>query len=380
MSQGSKADNALLSTADVARLMKDPSASTRAVTADRLGASFSSGKLSASERSIAEEILRLMVRDVEVTVRQALSQSIRLSEDLPRDVAIAMANDVAEVALPFIETSSVLTDEDLLAIIQSKPEAYQVAVASRPVVSEDIADALVETGSEAVVTRLVSNEGAQLSEPTLGRVLDSYGHIKTIATPMAQRGALPIKIAERLVTLVSEKIRDHLMVHHAMSADMATDLLLDSRERATLHLLDGDSDTPDVVELVDQLFRNGRLTPTIVVRALCLGDLTFFEAALARRAGIPVANAYQLVHDRGGTGLGRLLERCQMPKGLWPVVKAALSAINDMDLSRSDDREMARTKIVERVLTQCGDTMSDNVDYLIAKIAGQVRAPRYLNA
>lgn len=364
----------MLSTADVARLMQDPSPANRALTAGRLGDSYAASKLSPKERAMAEEILRIMVRDVEVKVRTALSQSIRLSPDLPRDIAVSMANDVAEVALPVIEASSVLTDEDLLAIIRSKPEAYQVAVAGRPNVSESVSEALVETGSAAVVTRLVSNEGAQLSEPVMARVLDDFGHIKAVATPMAQRAVLPIKIAERLVALVSDKIRDHLMLNHAMSADTAMDLLLDSRERATLHLLDGDSDTPDVVELVDQLHRNGRLSPTIVVRALVLGDLTFFEAALARRAGIPVANAYQLVHDRGGTGLGRLLERCQMPKAMWPIIKAALAAIAEQSHNRTDDREAARAAIVDRVLTQCGDSMVDNVDYLISKVAAQARA------
>jgi uncharacterized protein (DUF2336 family) len=368
-----------LNASDVAQLLANPSADARKTTATKLGAQFSAGGLSDKERGMAEEIFRLMARDVEVKVRAALSQSIRLSPELPRDIALAMANDVEDVALPFIELSSVLNDDDLLQIIATKPAQYQVAVAGRTHVSEMVADALVDTGSEAVVARLVSNDGAQLSEGTMGRVLDGFGHIKQVSNPMAQRSVLPIRVAERLVSLVSEKIKDHLVVNHAMSADIATDLLMDSRERATLHLIDGDSDALDVVELVEQLNRNGRLSPTIILRALCMGDITFFEAALAKKAGIPVANAYQLVHDKGGTGLQRLFDRCGMPPKMLPIARVALGAVADLSLSIGDDRQVYRQMVLERVLTTCEEAMGDDLDYLIAKLVGRAGSPSALH-
>lgn len=362
----------MLSVQDVARLMADPSVDNRAATVAKVGDAFSGGGMGDKERGLAEEIFRLMVRDVETKVRAALSQSIRLSADLPHDVAVSLANDVAEVALPVIEASSVLSDDDLMAIIASKPAEYQVAVAARPVVSERVSDALVETRNEDVVARLVSNDGAMLSEATMDRVLDEFGHVQRISNPMAERTVLPMKVAERLVSLVSERIRDHLVTHHDLSPDLAMDLLLDSRERATLHLLDGSTDTPDVYDLVDQLHANGRLSATIILRALCMGDLTFFEAALAKKAGIPVANAYQLIHDRGGKGLERLFNRVGMTPQALAVARAALEVAEELDLSGSDDRLALREVMIERVLTRFEDGIDqENLDYFIAKIAGK---------
>ena len=43
--------------------------------------------------------------------------------------------------------------------------------------------------------------------------------------------------------------------------------------------------------LVEALVRNRRLTPSILLRAICVGDLGFFKAALAKMAGISVLNA-----------------------------------------------------------------------------------------
>lgn len=361
-----------LSVEDVRNLLSDPSTENRALTASKVATAFSSGGLSERERELAEEIFRIMARDVEQKVRAALSQSIRLSPDLPHDVAVTLANDIAAVALPIIEASSVLTDDDLLSIIESKPAEYQVAVAGRAVVSERVSDALVDTRNEDVVARLVANNGAQLKEETMNRVLDDFGHIKRISNPMAERAVLPMKVAERLVTLVSEKIRDHLVTHHDLSPDVAMDLLLDSRERATLSLLGGQADTPDVFELVDQLHANGRLTPTIIMRALCMGDLSFFEVAMAKRADIPVANAHRLIHDRGGMGLARLFERCGLPAQSLPVAKTALAAIEELTQNADGDRQMIREMTIERVLTQFEENIDpENLDYFIAKIAGR---------
>ena len=365
-----------LSVKDVSTLLSDPSAENRVLTAQKVAAAFAAGAMGERERVLAEEIFRIMARDVELKVRAALSQSIRLSPDLPHDVAVALANDIAAVALPIIEASSVLTDDDLLSIIQSKPAEYQVAVAGRAVVSERISDALVETRNEDVVARLVSNEGAQLNEKIMTKVLDGFGHVKRISNPMAERQVLPLKVAERLVALVSENIRDHLVTHHDLSPDVAMDLLLDSRERATLNLLGGSADTPDVFELVEQLHANGRLTPTIIMRALCMGDLSFFEVAMSKLAEIPVANAHQLIHDRGGKGLERLFNRCGLPPQSLPVAKTALQAIEELELMTDGDRKTMRQLMIERVLTQFEEGMDpESLDYFIAKIAGRNAVP-----
>ncbi|QCI80108.1 DUF2336 domain-containing protein [Hankyongella ginsenosidimutans] len=359
----------MLSSADVAALMTEKSADTRAQTAQRLGETMTKAGLSDKERHMAEEICRLMMKDVEVKVRAALSQTIRLSPDLPHDLALELSNDVSEVALPFIEMSSVLTDDDLIAIINSKPVEFQVAVAGREAVSERVSDRLVDTGNEDVVARLVSNDGAVLSEKTMTRVLDEFGHVQRISNPMAQRSSLPMGIAERLVNLVSEHIRDHLVTHHQLSADVAMDLLLDTRERATLHLLDGRSDGPDVFELVDQLASNGRLTPTIILRALCMGDHTFFEAALAKRAGIPVANAFQLIHDRGGNGLRRLFKHCGLSDRMVDVARAAIDIAEELQYSQPEDRHEYQKRMLERLLTFFEDDFDGaDIDYFIGKI------------
>lgn len=364
-----------LSQADVLSLLADPSAENRAVTAHKLGAQFSDADLGPAERKLMEEIFRVMVKDVEVKVRRALSQSLKENPELPREIALSLAHDVAEVALPVIEFSDVLSDEDLIAIIAEKGADHQKAVARREQVSEKVSDALVETRNADVVAALVANDGAALTEAAMTRVLDQFGDNPSVSEPMALRKVLPLTVAERLVSLVSDKIRTHLVTHHAMSPDTATDLFLSAREKATIGLLQPGATLRDMLDLVDQLHRNKRLTPTLVFRALCMGDVAFFEAALARLADIPVANAYKLIHDPGRRGRAALFDKCGLPKRMLAVCEAALAAAADMQLSGSEDRERFRQVMIERVLTQFEDNFDpDNLDYFIAKLGGRAAA------
>lgn len=364
-----------LSSADVAKLLADPSEETRADTARKVSEQYKESDLRDAERKIIEDIFHIMVKDAAVRVRQALSQSVKDNPDIPRDIARSLANDVAEVALPILEFSDVLTDEDLMAIISAKGADHHKAIARRSVVTEAVSDALVDTKNEEVVATLVSNEGAKLSEKTLNRVVDEYGHNKKISDPMALRQKLPLTVAERLVNLVSEKIRDHLVIHHDMSPDVAMDLFLSAREKATIGLLQPDTNLRDVVELVDQLHRNGRLTPTLIMRAICMGDTTFFEAAMARKADIPIANAYKLIYDPGKRGMEALFEKCGLSKKMLKVCRAALDVAVDMRLNSGDDRERFRQVMIERVLTRFGEGLDpENLDYFIAKLGRTAKA------
>ncbi len=358
-----------LSSADVAKLLQDPNENNRAEAAAKVASTFGATTLTESERQIAEDIFRVMLRDAAVRVRQALSESLKDNPDVPHDVAATLAQDVDEVAMPVIEFSSVLTDKDLIDIVRTRGTDVQKVVAGRKDVSEDVADALADAGDEEVVATLVSNKGAKIKETTFGKVLDKFSDSDAVKAPLAMRGELPIGVAERLVTLVSEQLRDHIMTHHEISPSMASDLLMESREKATVSLLEGGQKSTTVQELVDQLFDNGRLTPTLMLRALCMGDTTFFEVALAKRVGIPVVNAYKLVHDKGDLGLKRLFEVAKMPEQFLPMARAALDVADEMLETGGDDRQQFRQLMIERVLTAVEDDVdTENLDYLIGKL------------
>nr|WP_276569848.1 DUF2336 domain-containing protein [Rhodothalassium salexigens] len=311
---------------------------------------------------------------MEVRVRQALSESIRHNPDVPHDIAEGLARDVAEVATPVLESSAVLTDADLMDIVQSKPIDYSAAIARRSTVSEAVSDALAETGDVDVIATLMGNDGAQIADATFDKVVDRHGDDPRVNDPMIGRRHLPLRTAERLVALVSDQLRQRLLTRHELPADVAADILTTGRERATMGLVGPLAGQTDVMALVDALHANGRLTDTIIIRALCMGDTVFFETALAKRAGIPVSNAFKLIHDRGDLALERLFDSAEMPEDLLPVARVGVEVADELADTAGDDRTQIRKKTIERVLTQLDETIDpDNFDYLINRLGRRSR-------
>ena len=361
-----------LSTKDVERLLSEPSAETRAQTAALIASEFGEGTLTESERALAQEIFRIMVKDAEVRVREALSQNLKETPLVPHDVAVSLARDVDSVALPVLQYSEVLTDGDLIEIVRSQPHAKLLAISKRKKVSEPVSNALVETEDREAVTSLVSNKGAEISEGSLQKVVEDFGDRKTVQDAMVHRPTLPVTVAERLVTMVSESLKEELATRHELSPDLATDLIMKSRERATI-TLSSESSQDDLEKLVRQLHENGRLTPSIMLRALCMGDLEFYETAVARLAGLPLLNVQQLIHDGGPLGLKAVYEETKLPKAHFPAVRAAIDVAGETEYDAGErDRERYSRRMIERILTQYGDLGVDldsgDLEYLLTKM------------
>jgi len=357
---------------DVARLLADPSAAARTETAAKVAADFGGGELSASERQLAEEIFRMMVNDAEVRVREALAEALKECRTVPHDVALSLAKDVETVALPILRYSEILTDADLTEIIRDQDSAKQVAIAMRASVSEDVSDALVDTGNVEAVSSLVSNKGAQISDKTFDKVIDGFGGEDSVQDALTYRPSLPIAVSERLVALVSERLRKELAKRHDLPEDALTDMVLKTREVAILSLSTGSS-ASDVEALVKELNRNGRLTASIMLRALCMGDITFFEAAVAEKAGVTVSNVRTLINDSGTLGLRTVCTKADIPLQQMVAIRAAIDVAREMDYDgRDDDRARYSRRMIERVITQYDELgvelESSDLEYLLAKM------------
>jgi len=267
-----------------------------------------------------------------------------------------------------------LTSDDLIQIVKSQASTQRLdAIAGRNHVEAAVSAAIVDVGAESVVAKLLANPGADFAEPTLHKVVDRFGDSEAVQEPLVHRNVLPVTVAERLVTHVAEHLRAHLLSNHKISADLALDLILQSRERATVGLAMGVSEA-GLAALVSQLKEGNRLTGSLALRAVCMGNVRFFEHAVAALAGVPVGNARVLIHDPGRRGLSTLWKKASLPSSYLPAVLAALDVVAQIELDglALDPQRYAR-RIIERILTQyekLGVAFDDDdLEYLLNRVS-----------
>lgn len=358
---------------DVQRLLTDSTHEARIGTAAKLSRQFAENRLNDQERLMAEEIFRIMVLDTEMRVRKALSENLKEALLLPKDIALTLAEDIDAVALPMLRYSDVLEDADLIAIIRSHSRKKQTAVASRAHLSKTVSASLVDEGDKEAIRRLTENTGADIPEHSFHQILDRFGEDDSFHRPLVKREILPITVTERLVSIVSEELKEALLTHHDMSPDLAADLMIRTRERITVGL-SSHSTEDDLVDLISQLSKHGRLTPSLIFRALCMGDLAFFEYAMAEAAHVPILNTRILLYQGGRKGLRALYEQTHMPDKLLPLIETAMKVAASMEYDGHDfDRERFSCRMIERILTFLDplnlETESDDLDYLLDKMA-----------
>jgi uncharacterized protein (DUF2336 family) len=357
-----------LTPADVARLMSEPSPDLRVELADEITANLAGNGLTPGEVSIAQDIVRILARDIEAKVRASLSYGLRNSRNLPHDVALKLANDIDAVALPLLAESLVLTDDDLLDLVRNGSSRKQETIAGRPNLSEAVSDQLITQASAPAVVVLMGNDTARIAEDSLNQAVTRFADNDWVKQAMVLRHRLPITVSERLVTLVSKEFQEHLVKMHALSPKIATDIVLRCREQEILHLSSGSSDN-DLRRMVAQMHHNGRLTPTLMLRALCTGDIAFFEAAMAVKGNVPIANAQILIHEPSRRGLAALYRKAVMPDSLFNAVRAAIEVVDETGFDgNARDLERFRSRVISRVLTMAEYVESADADYLIDKL------------
>ncbi len=361
--------NGLITQDDIFTLVRGESSENRANITHKICRQIEQRRLTEEERLAAEEILRIVAQDAAEMVRRALAVTLRNSPKLPRDVAKRLAKDADSIALPVISCSPQLTDDDLIEVLQTAVPSRQRAVASRPVVSEKISDIIVQVGDADTVKTLTRNKGARMVDSTLSHALERFNGDQELADVMAQRPTLPAKITEKLVTLVSEQVRDHLVNAHELPPEMALEIATGTRERATIDLIAQAGLATDMPGFVAHLRSHGRLTPSMILRALCQGHMKFFEWAMAELGGLPHHRSWLMIHDAGPLGLKAVYERANLPPRLYPAFRIAVDVYHSLEMDgRAGDQERFAQRMMERVLTQANGMSRDDVDYLLDKM------------
>ena len=283
------------------RLARDKTVAGRRALVATVGDLFLDRKeaLSDRERALMTEILRQLIRDVEIEVRQALAHRLAREPLAPPELLLMLANDEIEVAHPILLHSEVLGDDELIEIIHHRTLEHQLAIAMRREVSERISDALVERGDVGVGKALLETPQARLSQAALAYLVEESKRVDTYQNPLLRRAELGPELARRMYGWVSAELRRYILANFPI--DPRT---LDGHVEAATGRLAGQEEAPRAAErLAAELAAADSITPALLVDTLRHGEIALFQAMFATFTGLPTLLVRRLVYESGGEGL-----------------------------------------------------------------------------
>lgn len=365
----------VLTQSDVESLLRNDSSNSRVTVLEKVAAQYNVSGLHEREVIIAEQIFRLLMKDAEMFVRTSLAERLKDNPTVPRDIILHLANEHADTAAPILSCSQVLSDADLIQIIESTRELSKLqSIAKRPKVSTRVSGALIETSYPQVITELLSNEKAEIAPVMLEQVVKDFGSDEPVMIAMASRTHLPAPLVDRLMKQANSNVAKELKKRYGDAAKLVEKESSAVQEDTLMHLLERRVNEVEIEALVHQMYEEERLNASLIMTALCRGHLDFVRAAIARLASIPTHNATKLLSDRGELGVRAIYTRTQMPESMYGAVSLLLAVAHDLeDAGIKAGTQAYANAAVERLMYHPHAKDVENLPYIMALIRQQPR-------
>lgn len=366
-------DGVLLSKDDVDRLLQSPSDESKIEVLNKVSSNYNQNSLNESEIELAEQIFRLLVRDSAVKIRASLAESLKSNTHVPKDIVLKLAEDDELVSKPIISMSEVLDDIDLLNIIRNSEEVWRyLAVAKRPDVSEQVSDELVNVKHSEVTSALLDNHGARISEKSFDEIARQASADDSVAQKLIDRPALPMTVVSKLSSALSQNMAEQLQQKYHIDETQASEGAKAAGEHNILEIIAQHTDEDQTNQLVAQLHQDGLLSSSLVINALCHGNMPFFEASLAALSGVPLKNTKLLIADKGKLGFRALYNKAALPQTMFRAMRLLLVSVREViEAGQKPGSRQFSNSVVQKMLEASQNEKIENLSYILALLRQQ---------
>ncbi|MBT6608892.1 MAG: DUF2336 domain-containing protein [Rhodospirillaceae bacterium] len=335
-------------------LAKDKDANVRERLADKI--SRLAPELSPDDKDkvkkMAYDTLETLAKDELTRVRQILAEALQDVAGAPAPVIRKLAFDTElVVAGPILENSPVLTDEDLMEIIERGSTTGRLSfISKRKDVTEGVSEAIVATADEYAVALLLANPSAQIRETTLDRVVDEAKDVISWHAPLVSRPQISGYAAKRLAGFVAANLIRVLSIR----SDLEPDVLEEVKKAVTNRIEGGESDLKDAIQLEDtetplevamgkvqKLKDKGDLNEARVRKMVSGGKKEEVIAALAIMNEVPAVAVQKAINAKNIKGVVSICWKAELSAKTAEQIQSVVVEIGDSEIMKAESGKYA---------------------------------------
>jgi len=269
--------------------------------------------------------------------RSELAERFADSPHAPHGLVLQLARDAIKVAAPILQRSTVLSDEDLIDIVQESTQAHMQAISKRTTVSERVSDAIVEHGDDDTIATLVRNEGAQLSRTTFEAVTRRAETSRTLQGPLVNRKDTPADLLNDLMLVVENKLREKIMERFDdLEPGVLEAALAASHDRLAARIAE-DRDIAEAQKFVRGKKLRNQLDGSLLASLLREGEIVRFCVAFADMAGVDYHAAKRAFESDTVDGLTLICKAAGMDKTLFVTIAVLRAGAEKDAFSKAAD-------------------------------------------
>ena len=229
----------------------------------------------------------------------------------------------------------------------------------------------VEQSGELPETKRTAADSAILAELLQNLETDGSSFDTTI-----YHTYLPLHIVDRLTADVSAALREGLIEHHDLPSELADEVVMHGRERTLSQAITEAGPAANVELLMVELSARHALTPTLLLRSLCLGRLHFFASAMAALADVPIIEAKSLAFGSSATDLLQLYERSGLPLELFRAFRTMIEMIDGLSPEQVDNWQPGYTnRIIARLVNEYDHVCPEDLEHVMSQLTRRMNEP-----
>lgn len=228
------------------------------------------------------DVVSRVLDEVAVEIRAEVSERLSKIEHSPRKLMLQLAQDDISVASPVLRSSDALTDDDLVHIANNHSQDHLLAISDRKTLTEQVTDALVEKGDQAVLHNVTDNQGARFSELGFNKLAKRASDDRQLQEKLVERRDLTASAADELRPFLAEQLKERLDAAgiDAKNADISR-LVSTTAHRVQSEMQDAQRSRFEIRVLTSEIKQGKRpLDDTIIM--LCRNDRALDVALLIR--------------------------------------------------------------------------------------------------
>lgn len=303
------------------------------------------------QTTLSNLLLKLTV-DPEKSVRKAVVGSLRDLRGLSEDLVFSVISDDDELALPFLAVTKSLNKRMMVAIAKVGDAARKTVVAARGDCPHEAADILIANCPAEIVVELLANPELKLTVAQYEKIIERHGSEKPIMAQLSKQDDLPAHLKVMMARAVSDELRSN--VHNDdVASTIRSQRMIDVAEEEAILQISAATKPVERARLVSYLCDLQQLTPSLILRATCTGEMAFVESALSLLSGLQILRVRNLMYAQGAMSLRAVHSRANLPRVLFDPLRIAADVERERqqaDQAKSPD--VFGKHVVEAIVTK----------------------------
>ena len=291
----------------------------------------SGGRLTQQDRHMAADILLDMLFHADNEDRAMCARRLAQSKEAPRRLLRYLAQCPYKIAAPLLEENEAFDACDLRDIAMTGTPDHRLAIAKRKNVPGMVSDYLAEEGEDHVLKELVSNNGAELPEQAIDKLVRRSRDVRALCPIIADRLETIPSHALTLFWWADGPTRKRILQRYASDRLEIIDSCKDVFEMMADEQW-ADPVARKAIQLIERRQRNRaaleRSPFDSLESAINAAALNGMDAQTAQEigylSGVKPVTAAKILGDEGGEALAVLCKATGVKRDFLPVLWVAL--------------------------------------------------------